>query len=126
MIIDSTVEVEAVGILANASNRLSSIADSVSDSDFLAEFLQLKVSPNTRRTYTQCLDDFFIRLASVHASMAKIAQRAKNVQVRFKPLLVMLFRQGQIRLQLESLDANKSGQHSEQPKHRYRPVMWMD
>ncbi|WP_373540156.1 hypothetical protein [Chamaesiphon sp.] len=59
----------AVGILASAGNRLSSIADSVQNSDFLAEFLQLKVSPNTRRTYTQCLDDFFWRLASVHASI---------------------------------------------------------
>jgi integrase/recombinase XerC len=76
MLIDPTnadrreaIEAVTVGILANAGNRLSAIADTVSDSDFLAEFLQLKVSPNTRRTYTQCLDDFFWRLASVHASI---------------------------------------------------------
>jgi integrase/recombinase XerC len=70
MLTNSTLcEVEAVGILAVASNRLSVIADSVIESDFLAEFLQLKVSPNTRRTYSQCLDDFFMRVASVHASI---------------------------------------------------------
>jgi integrase/recombinase XerC len=70
MLTNSTLcEVEAVGILAVASNRLSVIADSVTESDFLAEFLQLKVSPNTRRTYSQCLDDFFMRVASVHASI---------------------------------------------------------
>jgi integrase/recombinase XerC len=69
MLTNSTVKVEAVGILTQASNRLAVIADSVTESDFLAEFLQLKVSPNTRRTYTQCLDDFFMRVASVHASI---------------------------------------------------------
>jgi integrase/recombinase XerC len=69
MLTNSTVKVEAMGILAVASNRLSVIADSVTESDFLAEFLQLKVSPNTRRTYSQCLDDFFMRVASVHASI---------------------------------------------------------
>ena len=63
------VEAEAMGILTRASNRLAAIADHVTESDFLSEFLQLKVSPNTRRTYAQCLDDFFIRLAQVHASI---------------------------------------------------------
>ena len=74
MLTNSTVKVEAMGILAVASNRLSVIADSVIESDFLAEFLQLKVSPNTRRTYTQCLDDFFMRVASVHASIEIVSE----------------------------------------------------
>jgi integrase/recombinase XerC len=75
MLTNSTLcEVEAVGILAVASNRLSVIADRVTESDFLAEFLQLKVSPNTRRTYTQCLDDFFMRVASVHASIEIVSE----------------------------------------------------
>ena len=58
-----------MGILTHASNRLAAIADGVTESDFLAEFLQLKTSPATRRTYAQCLDDFFLRLAQVHASI---------------------------------------------------------
>ena len=69
MLVNSTAEAEAMGILTHASNRLAAIADHVTESDFLAEFLQLKVSPNTRRTYAQCLDDFFLRLAQVHASI---------------------------------------------------------
>ena len=69
MLVNSTHQAEAMGILTRASNRLAIIADGVTDSDFLAEFLQLKTSPATRRTYAQCLDDFFIRLAQVHASI---------------------------------------------------------
>jgi hypothetical protein len=52
LIESSALEVEAVGILARASS-LAQLADTVENSDFLAEFLQLKVSPATRRTYAQ-------------------------------------------------------------------------
>jgi integrase/recombinase XerC len=62
------VAAEAMGILTRAGT-LAALANDVTDSDFLAEFLQLKTSPATRRTYAQCLDDFFLRLAQVNASI---------------------------------------------------------
>jgi integrase/recombinase XerC len=68
MLVPTTLEREAMGILTRAGN-LAALADRVGNSDFLAEFLQLRVSPATRRTYTQCLNDFFLRLANVHASL---------------------------------------------------------
>ena len=68
MLVPVTPEHEAMGILTRAGN-LAALADRVGNSDFLAEFLQLRVSPATRRTYTQCLNDFFLRLANVHASL---------------------------------------------------------
>ena len=68
MLVPVTPEHEAMGILTRAGN-LAALAERVGNSDFLAEFLQLRVSPATRRTYTQCLNDFFLRLANVHASL---------------------------------------------------------
>lgn len=68
MLVPVTPEREAMGILTRAGN-LAALADRVGNSDFLAEFLQLRVSPATRRTYTQCLNDFFLRLANVRASL---------------------------------------------------------
>ena len=68
MLVPVTPEQSAMGILTRAGN-LAALADRVGNSDFLAEFLQLRVSPATRRTYTQCLNDFFLRLANVHASL---------------------------------------------------------
>jgi integrase/recombinase XerC len=68
MLVPATPEREAMGILTRAGN-LAALAERVGNSDFLAEFLQLRVSPATRRTYTQCLNDFFLRLANVHASL---------------------------------------------------------
>lgn len=89
------VEAEAMGILTRASNRLAAIADHVTESDFLSEFLQLKVSPNTRRTYAQCLDDFFIRLAQVHASIEIVREflslsqfQAIALALKYQSLLV--------------------------------------
>jgi integrase/recombinase XerC len=73
MLVPTTTEREAMGILTRAGN-LAALADRVGNSDFLAEFLQLRVSPATRRTYTQCLNDFFSRLANVHASLAIVKE----------------------------------------------------
>lgn len=84
-----------MGILTRASNRLAAIADGVTESDFLAEFLQLKTSPATRRTYAQCLDDFFIRLAQVHASIEIVREflslsqfQATALVLKYQSLLV--------------------------------------
>ena len=113
-----------------AFTTLSDLADR-STEDILSDFLELRISTNTRRTYAKALDDFFTRLTGHSASslmvreflslsqhqavvlvlkyqsilidsgltpstinVAKIAQRAKKVQVHFKPLLAMLFSQG--------------------------------
>jgi integrase/recombinase XerC len=51
---------------------LSELADR--DEDLLADFLELKVSPNTRRTYSKALDDFFTRLTGSKATPLMVGE----------------------------------------------------
>jgi integrase/recombinase XerC len=51
---------------------LSELADR--DDDILADFLELKVSPNTRRTYAKALDDFFTRLTGSKATPLMVGE----------------------------------------------------
>jgi integrase/recombinase XerC len=60
-----------------ASNlaTISTLADLADrDEDILAGFLELKVSPNTRRTYAKALDDFFTRLTGSKATPTMVAE----------------------------------------------------
>jgi integrase/recombinase XerC len=90
MLVPATPETEAMGILTRAGN-LAALAERVGNSDFLAEFLQLRVSPTTRRTYTQCLDDFFLRLANVRASL-EIVREFLNLNQHQAIALVLKYR----------------------------------
>jgi integrase/recombinase XerC len=72
---------------------LSDLADR--DEDILSDFLELKVSPNTRRTYAKALDDFFTRLTGSRATptmvgeFLKLEQRqAITLVLRYQSLLV--------------------------------------
>jgi integrase/recombinase XerC len=84
------VEAEAMGILTRAG-QLATLADDISNRDFLAEFLQLRVSAATRRTYAQCLDDFFLRLANVRASL-EIVKEFLNLNQHQAIALVLKYR----------------------------------
>jgi integrase/recombinase XerC len=75
---------------------LSTLADLADrDTDILSEFLELKVSPNTRRTYAKALDDFFTRLTGNGATPMMVAEflnlgqrQAITLVLRYQSLLV--------------------------------------
>jgi integrase/recombinase XerC len=93
----SLVIVDRQNSLINNSldfSSLSSIAATVSE-DVWTDFLKLHVSPNTRRTYSAAIDDFFGRLMNVNASPERIREflalpddQALGVVLKYKALLL--------------------------------------
>jgi integrase/recombinase XerC len=72
---------------------LSDLADR--DEDILRDFLELKVSPNTRRTYAKALDDFFTRLTGRGASAVMVEdflslgqRQALTLVLKYQSILV--------------------------------------
>jgi integrase/recombinase XerC len=73
---------------------LEAIAATVGE-DVWTEFLKLHVSPNTRRTYSGAIDDFFMRLLGVKACPERIKEflglpeeQAVGVVLKYKTLLL--------------------------------------
>lgn len=80
MLVDLTQPTTLVGQLVpsisaalSTFTTLSDLADR-STEDILADFLELKVSANTRRTYSKALDDFFTRLTGHPASSLMVRE----------------------------------------------------
>lgn len=102
---DSLVTIDRQNSLTNDSLDFSSlsslakplgtrIAATVSE-DVWADFLKLHVSPNTRRTYSAAIDDFFMRLMNVNANPERIREflalpddQALGVVLKYKALLL--------------------------------------
>jgi integrase/recombinase XerC len=93
---DSLVMIDHQNLLNNSLDfsSLSSIATTVSE-DVWTDFLKLHVSPNTKRTYSAAIDDFFMRLMSVNASPERIREflalpddPALGVVLKYKTLLL--------------------------------------
>jgi integrase/recombinase XerC len=93
---NSLVTIDDQNLLNNSLDfsSLSSIAATVSE-DVWTDFLKLHVSPNTKRTYSAAIDDFFGRLMNVNASPERIREflvlpdeQALGVVLKYKTLLL--------------------------------------